>query len=45
MNEDRFEMLYCDDMSCRVNEFERGTGNSAGHCPGCESRGLPIPTR
>lgn len=41
-NYERFEMLYCDTTSCRVNEFERG---ASGLCPGCGAFGEPIPER
>jgi len=36
---DRFEMLYCDDVSCRVNTFEAG---SNGKCPGCDAVGYRV---
>lgn len=32
----RFQMLYCDLVSCRVNTFERG---DSGECPGCGEPG------
>ena len=37
---DRYQMLYCDNMKCRVNAFERGDGSDSvrgtdGLCPGC----------
>lgn len=38
---DRYEMLYCDNMQCRVNTFERGTGQ--GRCPGCGEPGIVVP--
>lgn len=41
--DDPYEMLYCDDIRCRVNTFERGYPSAAAACPGCGSRGLPIP--
>jgi|APEBP8051072661_1049379.scaffolds.fasta_scaffold02341_6 hypothetical protein len=44
---DRFTMLYCDNMRCRVNTFERGDGTDwvtkvPGKCPGCGEVGLPL---
>ena len=41
---DRYQMLYCDNMKCRVNTFERGDGSDSirgrsGICPGCGSEG------
>jgi len=42
---DRFEMLYCDEPGCRVNEFERGRPADESRCPGCSSIGLPVPPR
>jgi hypothetical protein len=39
---DRFEMLYCDNLHCRVNTFERGP-QSAGRCPGCNDPGIVVP--
>jgi hypothetical protein len=41
---DRFEMLYCDNPRCRVNTFERGA-QSAGRCPGCNDKGIPVPRK
>jgi hypothetical protein len=41
----RFEMLYCDEIRCRVNEFERGRPIMQARCPGCGTVGLPIPDR
>lgn len=35
-NDTRFEMLYCDNIACRVNTFERGEG---GECPACKVLG------
>lgn len=40
----RYEMLYCDNMACRVNTFERGA-QSAGRCPGCNEPGLVVPRK
>lgn len=42
MSEDRFDMMYCDNVACRVNEFERGNGLSAGYCPACEHQGVDL---
>lgn len=42
-DDDPFEMLYCDDIRCRVNTFERGRPTHEARCPGCDSIGLPIP--
>lgn len=42
----RFEMLYCDRASCRVNTFERGDASDdrrgSGRCPGCGSAGEAV---
>lgn len=38
----QYEMMYCDNMQCRVNTFERGVNEV---CPGCESVGEPLPPR
>jgi hypothetical protein len=38
-DDERFEMLYCDNVHCRVNTFERGV---AGRCPRCHDVGLPL---
>lgn len=37
--EAKYEMLYCDQVSCRVNTFEAGT---SGKCPGCEEVGFRV---
>lgn len=43
--DDRFQMLYCDSATCRVNTFERGDGSQyiiprkSGLCPGCGQPG------
>lgn len=34
-----FEMLYCDNISCQVNTFERWI---TGWCPACGDRGLEV---
>ena len=34
-----FDMLYCDNIRCRVNEFERG---KSGQCPACGMPGEEI---
>ena len=39
---DRFEMLYCDTVWCRVNTFERG---NMGQCPGCNRQGIVVPRK
>ena len=41
---DRYEMLYCDVRTCRVNTFERGP-QPAGRCPACNERGIVVPRR
>ena len=39
--EDKYLMLYCDNMQCSVNTFEQGDGSehvyvkTPGRCPGC----------
>lgn len=38
-DEARYEMLYCDRVSCRVNTFEAG---SNGKCPGCDEAGFRV---
>lgn len=44
--DDKFQMLYCDTGTCRVNTFERGDGDEGafrrrepGRCPGCGQPG------
>jgi hypothetical protein len=34
-----FEMLYCDNLACRVNTFERG---ASGLCPRCGALGEAV---
>jgi hypothetical protein len=49
MSDDRFKMLYCDQISCRVNSFEAGDGSDMlskrpGLCPACGRKGNDFDT-
>lgn len=44
---EKYQMLYCDNLRCRVNTFERGDGSDYVHgidglCPGCGNEGEVI---